>query len=326
MRRIKKDKIKNILVITLSNIGDIILTTPVVETLLAEFPEAFLDVMVGPNGKEIFSAHSKIREVIIYNKKMSPVEKFRLFLSLRKRKYNIVVDLRNTILPLILGAKYISNPFRHAEKKRIHKKDLHLSRLENMGIDVSKSNFFIPINEDDKKYVDSLLSVIKDRPFIVISPGAKSHVKRWPLKSFAKLCDMIKKELGHEVVLIGDGNDSIVIERILFYTELPPINFYEKTSIAQLAYLLGKSKLLITNDSAPLHIGSAMDVSTLSFFGPTDHKKYGPLAHAKNKVLKKDIPCSPCEVAQCINLKNKYECLKTISVNEAFEAVKELLN
>ena len=321
---IDKTKIKHILVITLSNAGDIILTTPVVEALLAEFPDAGLDVMVGPTGKEIFEGDEKVRDVVIYDKKSPSVKKFAFFLKLRKKKYNIVVDLRNTVLPLVLGAKYITSPMRHHKKERIHKKDVHLSRLKDLGIDTSKGAFRIPIKDSDKKYVNGLLIGLINKPFVVVSPGAKSHVKRWPLKNFAKLCDRIKSDFNYEVILVGDEYDRVVTERILFYMKTKPVSLLEKTNIPQLAYLIKRSKLLITNDSAPLHIGSAVDAPTLVFFGPTDDKKYGPLSEI-NKVLRKNIKCSPCEVPQCINTQNKYECLKTISAEEALEAVKELL-
>lgn len=325
MLNIDKSRVKRILVITLSNTGDIILTTPVVEALLGEFARAGLDVMVGPQGKEIFQCHRKINRLIIYDKKAPFPEKFKLFRKLRSARYDLVVDLRHTILPLVLGARYKTNPFQARPSERAHKKDVHLSRLKNLGIDISSARLYIPIEEADKSYIDDLLSGFKGKAFIVVSPGAKSHVKRWPLKNFAGLSDIVKEDLGYEVVLIGDESDKVVIERILFHMKTEPLNLLGKTNIRQLAYLIGKSKLLITNDSAPMHAGSVAGVPILAFFGPTDEKKYGPLTKAESRVLRRNIKCSPCEVAQCVNKENKYECLKTISVGEALEAVKELL-
>ena len=325
MKKINKTEVKRILVITLSNMGDIILTTPVVEVLLKEFPAARLDVMVGPSGGDIFRAHPRVSECIIYNKRVTLLEKFKLFLSLRKKGYDLVVDLRNTILPIVIGSKYKTNPFRHHKKEEFHKKDVHLSRLKEIGIDISNGHFYIPIEEKDKKNVENLLGEVKDKPFIVVSPGAKSHVKRWPLKNFAKLCDMIKEKIGYDVVLTGDAFDRVVTQRILSRLNSKVINLAEKTNIRELACLIKKSKLLITNDSAPMHAASAVNAPTLAFFGPTNEKKYGPLADAKKIVMRKNIKCTPCCVPQCINFDNKYECLKTITPEEAFEAVKELL-
>jgi len=326
MSNIDVSKINRILVITLSNVGDIILTSPVVEALLSEFPGAKLDVMVGPRGKEIFENHEKISDIIIYDKKTSPIQKFSLFLKLRSKKYSLVADLRNTVLPLVLGAKYNTSIFRHAKGEITHKKHVHLSRLEDMGIDTSGGEFNIPIKDKDREYARAFLNPLKERPFVVVSPGAKSHVKRWPLKHFARLADLIKKNLAHEIVLIGDETDRIVIGRILFYMKSAPLNLIEKTNVAQLAYIIKKSKLLITNDSAPLHIASAVGARILAFFGPTDFREYGPLTKSESKVLRKEMACSPCKVAQCVKSENKYECLKSISADEAFQAVKELLS
>ena len=325
MPEIDKSKVKRILVITLSNVGDIILTTPVVEVLLREFPRARLDVMVGPRGREVFRHHKRLNNLIIYDKKAPFPEKFKLFLGLRSARYDLVVDLRHTILPFVLGTRYKTNPFQRIPKEAAHKKDVHLSRLKNLGIDTSDSGFCIPIIEADKKYVDGLLGALKEKPFIVVAPGAKSHVKRWPLKHFAKLSLILTRDLGYEVVLIGDESDRVVIERILFYMKTEPVNLIEKTNIRQLAYLIKKSKLLITNDSAPLHVASAVDARILAFFGPTDEKKYGPLTKTAARVLRKGLACSPCEVPQCVNKENRYECLKIISVEEALQTAKELL-
>lgn len=321
-----KSKIKRILVITLSNIGDIILTTPAIEALLSEFPGARLDVMVGPSGKDLFSAHGKISSCVIYDKKSSPLRKIKLFVKLLKKRYDLVVDLRNTVLPVLLLPRFKTSPLQHRKKgESLHKSRVHLSRLKEIGINISGASFYIPVGESDRKYVDSLLGVLEGKPFVVLSPSAKSHLKRWPLKNFATLSDMIKNELGYEVVFIGDKYDRVVTERILFYMETKPLNLLEKTNIRQLAYLIKKSRLLITNDSAPLHVGGAVGANILAFFGPTDEKKYGPITEAKSRVLKRNIKCAPCEAPQCINLANKYECLKTITAEEAFKAMKEIL-
>ena len=100
---IDKSLVKRILVITLSNIGDIILTTPVIRVVSKEFPSSRIDVMVGPGGKGIFDRDPRIFKLIIYDKHVSLMEKRRLQLKLKKLKYDLVVDLRNTVLPILLN-------------------------------------------------------------------------------------------------------------------------------------------------------------------------------------------------------------------------------
>ena len=323
--KIDKPKVKRILVITLSNLGDIVLTTPVVQCLIQEFPDAKMDIMVSPVGKGLFRDHLRINSLIAYNKRSTFLQKIALFVRLRKVGYDLVCDLRNTVLPLLIGARYITSPIRNSGDSAAHKKDTHLSRLSSMGIDISKADFYIPVSETSRINAEKLLGITGKNRYVVLSPGAKSHVKRWPLKNFAGLADMIKKELGIETVLVGDSYDRVVVERILFNMKTKPVDLVEKTKIPELAHIIGKAALLITNDSAPLHIGSAMGTRIVAFFGPTSDAEYGPATKNKSRVLNKKITCSPCKVPQCVNTDRKYECLRTISVEEAFEAVKELV-
>ncbi len=321
----KKNNIKNILVISLSNIGDIILTTPVIKNIETDLPGRNIDVMVAPAGKHVFEGFPGVRRVFIYDKKTSWKDKFKLFISLRARRYDLIVDLRNTVLPFVLLPKYRTSSIGRSSKDVSHRIDLHLSRLKKIGLGTSERVPYVPVGKEDRGYIENILERLGIRDFIVMSPGAKSHVKRWPIKNFAKLADMIKEELGLEVILAGDKNDAIVIERILFHAKSKPVSLLGLTNIRELAYLIQKSKLLVTNDSAPLHVGGAVGANILVFFGPTDHKKYGPAGSGSAKVLRRELACSPCETAQCVNAGNKYECLKTITPEEAFQSVRELL-
>ena len=81
------------------------------------------------------------------------------------------------------------------------------------------------------------------------------------------------------------------------------------------------SRLLITNDSAPLHVGCAVGTDVLAIFGPTDPAKYGPRGR-NDRVIRKEMDCSPCEVAQC---KSRHECMKAVTVEEVYRAAREML-
>ena len=122
MIKIDKNKIKRILFISLSNVGDIILTTPVLKVLSENFPEARLDVMVGPRGGELFKNHPAIFKVIIYDKHVPVGNKQRLIRKLRKVKYDLIVDMRNSLFPILLGARYRTSPIHNAPTSIKHKK------------------------------------------------------------------------------------------------------------------------------------------------------------------------------------------------------------
>ncbi len=318
-------EIRRILLITLSNTGDVILTSPLVEALLKEFPGVKLDIVVGPNGREIFEKHNKISKIFIYDKHTDLFEKFRLIKKLRKMHYDMAVDLKNSGIPFLIGARVKSKVMGRA-KGGIHKKDQHLAIIESMGINIKDAGLNIEIDKEDFENIEILLENIKSK-FVVVSCGAKSHTKRWPASYFAALIDFIKNDLGYEVILVGKDegdfpdSDRVVIRKVKDLMQTEPIDFLGKTNLRELTALIKKSSLLITNDSAPLHIASALNTPTIAIFGPTDEVKYGPLA-SKGIVLRKALKCTPCEKAQC---RYNYECMRQITVDDAINAVKEIL-
>ncbi len=335
--------IKRILVITLSNTGDVILTTPVVEALLKQFPGVKLDIVVGPNGKEVFGKHKKVSKIFIYDKRTGFFEKFRLIKKLRNMHYDMAVDLKNTAIPFLIGARLKSKVVCRTKGRRggIHKKDQHLAIIESMGIDIKDAGLNIEIDKEDFENIDELLRDTSHcfipkigtqkrgcvPKFVVVSCGAKSHTKRWPASYFAALIDSVKNDLGYEIILVGkdegDFPDSgrVVARLVKKIMQTEPIDFLGKTNLRELAALIKKASLLITNDSAPLHIASAVNTPTVAIFGPTNEDKYGPLA-SKSIVLRKRLKCAPCEKAQC---RYNYECMRQITVDDAINAVKEIL-
>jgi ADP-heptose:LPS heptosyltransferase len=319
----EKDKIKNILLITLSNIGDVVLTLPVLRVLEREFNGASITVMVGPAAKELFETEPAVSKIIVYDKHAGLFKRIELGLRLRRRGFDMVVDLRNSLFPLLIGARY-NTPLIQRKTPNLHRKDKHLSRLSSLDISAANAPFSISFNRDDKLHANSILNevgLLPDDNMVAIAAGAKSHIKRWTITGFIMLCDRLRKELGLKVLLVGDENDKLINRQILDVGLKEVYDLSGRTNLRELAYLLSLCKLLITNDSAPLHIASALNLPAVAIFGPTDYKKYGPLA-ANSIIIKKGLRCSPCERSLCrFNL----ECMKEISADEVFNAVKKIV-
>ena len=321
--KMNKNEIKRILIITLSNIGDIILTTPVLDVLEKEFPGTRVDVMVGPLGKDIFKHHPRIFKVIVYDKHTPVMEKRRLIRKLRRINYDLIVDLRNTLFPYLIGSKYRTTPlYKIPSTFLMHKKDSHLWKLKGLGIDTSRAQFSVFVPKTDEFYVEGLLDKIPGKENIVVmSPGAKSLIKKWKKECFSELADRLIEELKVPLVMVGDQNDLDLVNEIESRMKNKAYNLAGRTSITQLAHILRRSKLLITNDSAPMHLGTAMGTKVLAIFGPTDPRKYGPRGE-HDRVIRKELDCSPCEVAQC---KFNHECMKSISTEKVFTAASQML-
>lgn len=308
--------------ITLNNLGDIILTTPVIATLRREFPDSRIDVLVGPAGKEVFEKDWNIFKTIVYDKHMPISGKRRLQLKLKQLHYDLVVDLRNTLFGLLIGPKYRTSTIQHFPKHIVHSMDKHLYRLHSIGIETIQRQSYLHIGPEDEFYVMNLLNENEVRtPFVVINPGAKSHLKRWTPEGFAAVADRLASECNVDIVFVGSKEDEAIVSEIMKKMKHTKHNFTAKTNVRQLGELLKRSALLITNDSAPLHIGCAVGARVLAIFGPTDPEKYGPTREL-DSVIRKKLSCAPCEIAIC---KYNYECMKLISVDDVFDTAKMMI-
>ena len=322
---ISRDKIKSILLITLSNLGDIVLTTPVLERLHKEFPEASVDIVTGEPGREIFAAHPAVREVTVHKKKKLFIERIRQVMDLRKCKYDIVIDLKNSLIPYVVGAKFHSkiSVKTFSNKKVVHKKDEHLSKLASIGITGQSDHyFFIPVTEDEKNYINEIVNGALQK-IVIINPGAKSHLKRWEAGKYAELADRMVLERGCSIFITGNDDDNEVVRDVVSRMKEHATDLCGKTSVGALFELMKHANLVITNDSAPLHIASAADVATIAIFGPSDERKYGPLS-GRNAVVRPEVDCRPCEKALCA-ISPDEGCIVRISVDEVYRIAADML-
>jgi len=129
--QISKSKIKKILVITLSNIGDVILTFPVIDILKRDFPKAELSVVVGPKAASLLDRNPQIDQIFVFQKKQSFFKMISWIFSLRRSNYDLVVDLRNTMIPFLVSTKYLTSPFLKRQPHR-HMSQQHLLRLKSI--------------------------------------------------------------------------------------------------------------------------------------------------------------------------------------------------
>ncbi len=310
-----------ILFITLSNIGDVILTLPVMDYLREKFPKAKITVMVGPRPKEIFEDNPYIEKLIVYDKHTKLREKIRLFQELKKERFDIVVDLRNSFFGAFLPAHCKTSPFIIIPRTIKHMRDRHLYKVHGLKKE-AKSSY---VSLQDEEYIKKILkenNINEVDKIIVIASGARSQTKRWAKEKFVKLVNILKEEFGLKIVLVGDKDDVDINRYITENVKNGIVDLTAKTTITQLTYLLNRAVLVITNDSAVLHIAGYLNIPVVAIFGPTNEKKYGPCSDIAT-VVKKDIACRPCEKAQCKF--GNLECLQLIKVEDVLNAIRKLL-
>lgn len=320
-------KISKILFITLSNMGDVILTLPVLDVLKEVFPQSKITVMVGPRAKEIFENNSYIDRLIVYDKHSRLREKIKLFNVLKKEKFDLIVDLRNTLYGALLPARHRTSPFlivprkfRHMKERNLYRLQMALKTTEPLPQARGKSFYFTP---EDRDYIESLLKekgISASDKIIVVSAGAGGDTRRWDSDKFVRLCQELSRD--YRVVLIGAKAYQSTTQYICKNSSNKIFDFTGLTNLKQLTYLLKRSVLLITPDTGSLQLGSYIDTPIVALFGPSDERRYGPWS-SQSRVITKDIFCRPCEKAQCRF--GTLKCMAYIKIEDVLRKARNIL-
>ena len=265
----KSSRVERILVVSLSNIGDVVLTFPVLDALRAAFPRAGIDVVLGPKAFSLLEGNPAFPRVIAYDKHMPLTATFRWLAALRKTRYDLVVDLRNSMLPFLLNATTVTFPA--FNQRPMHMRQKHMARLASVMPDlpgVSARTALIMGGAAER-----LLQGCND--FVLMAPGAADHRKRWTEDGFKDVLHFLRDK-GLNVVFVGDKNDVAITARLTAGQEEGIIDLCGRTSLAQLAGVIARARLALTNDSGIMHLASYLDKPVIALFGPTDPFFYGP--------------------------------------------------
>lgn len=306
-----KDEVKNILLIKFWGMGSIILTTPALKNVRAEFKNAKIYYLTLENNKEICKAINEIDEVV-YVKLINPIsftiDSIRKIFKLRKIKFDLVFDFEfftyySALIVRLINTR-LSTGFNNSKNNRnklftntilfdnhLHTRDNFL-KLVSSSCSINSSSFsnIIDKNNSGNKYGSS-------KSYIVVNPNASSlaYERRLPAKDFVTIIEYLQSKKLYKIFLTGIKEESEYVSSIFnsLNSKEDVVNLCGQLSVTELAELLSGSLCLITNDSGPLHMASALDVPTISFFGPESPEKYGPLS-SKKLVFYQNLPCSPC--------------------------------
>ncbi len=258
---------------TLSNIGDVVLTFPVIDQLCAAFPDARIHCIVGPKAASLLEGNPCIARVIPYDKKMPWQRQVSWIMALRGTRFGLVVDLRNSMMPFFMNAATITAPVLGADQE--HRRDKHLARLVSLGMALRpdaprKAVFFSPgMRERAAQLVNGADG------YVLVAPGAADHRKRWREDGFLEVVRHILAR-GKKVVLVGDSHDAAEAGRIAALGGDGVTDVCGRTGLLELAAVIDRAELALTNDSGIMHVASYLDKPVVALFGPTDPSVYGP--------------------------------------------------
>ncbi|MFH1093634.1 MAG: GT4 family glycosyltransferase PelF [Candidatus Omnitrophota bacterium] len=332
---------KRILVIKLGAFGDAILITPSLRAIRAKFPDAQIEVLISNQFKEVLQLCPYIDDLIILKDKVF-FEVMKKIMAIRHKDFNFCVDFQNNNLSHMIA-------FFAGIKQRFGFKNKKLGFLLNYGIkDAMKKcdpvthqfqvlkklgiegnidkRLELRLSVHDENNVNEFLKQSwhsSGQMFIGINAlGSPRWVsKAWTLESYAKLADMLSYKFNARIIFTGTNYAKDAIDEIIKHTQCKPINAAGKTSLMGLGALIKRCALLITVDSAPMHIAAALKVPFVALFGPTDPARHLPFAE-NSALIRKELSCSGCYAPRCF----RKNCMTEITVEEVYEAAVNLIS
>ena len=343
---------QRILLIKPSSLGDIIHAMPVLAGLRHRYPDAHIAWLAGSPYVELLGAQPALTEAIPFDRRrygrvgrsLGVSMGFARFLGhLRRRRFDLVVDLqglfRSGFLAWASGAP-VRLGFANARElgaifytHRIpvpagvcHAADQNYLVADALGFGDVEKDFSLHVSEAVGQRVSAALaqSGVGGRAYAVLVPGTRWQTKIWPADRFAGLADLIHERLGLAVVLIGAPSEVELCGQVQRHARSGLVSLAGGTALPELVGLIQKAKVMVCNDSGPMHVAAAVGCPLVALFGPTNPARTGPHTPSA-RVVRQSLPCSPCYLRRRSECPHQHRCLRDIQPEDVCDEVVALL-
>jgi lipopolysaccharide heptosyltransferase I len=317
----------NILIVKPSSLGDIIHAFPAVHALRVSYPDAFISWLVADNFKGLVELSPDVDEIIIFKRKeMGQLKNFReiskLVHELRQREIDLVFDFQGLFRSAFFSkmsrasqvvgfstAREFASLF-YTRKvtpppEMTHAIDKNNYLVDHFVVDRALPYHFPQLKtfDDCRKMADTLMDSCGfdlNKTVVAIAPESRWESKTWAPGFFSEVIELVMQETSDvQFWLLGTQAEASTGEEIVSLCKKNGVfNLMGKTNLVTMVELLRSSDALLTNDSGPMHIASALNKKIFALFGPTDPKLTGPYSKSSS-IYKGDRGCGPCRKKQC---------------------------
>jgi len=335
---------KNIVVRMPNWLGDLVMATPVLAELRGHFPEARITAMCLAHFGGLLEADPQVEEIFLFtqpNGWIHHAEHHEVIYALQARGYDLGVLLPNSFTSAWwfwrgrvrnrlgfagngrswLLNKAVTFP---ADLKTQHLVLTYQTLLAPLGISISGRRPELYVTEEDLRIASENLhrfEISPDDLIIGMNPGAAfGSAKCWLPERFDELTQRLLEERNCKILYFGDAAGAPLVHRICEGKDARVVNLAGKTSIRELMAYIKLCKLLVTNDSGPMHMAAALGTPPLALFGSTSDVRTSP--YGLGRVIHKHVECSPCYKRVC---PIDFRCMKRIEVDEVNQAICEML-
>ncbi len=331
---------KNILLIKMSSLGDILHSLPFAAALRGRFPHAKITWLVHPQFAGFLPDPPVIDEVIYFDKvkfnKMGLCAKLQYFKEMRallhSKRFDLVIDLQGLFKSAVLaaisgcdnrigycemreGSKFVSRPI-CGSHSREHVIERYLDVARYLGANVDEIEFPLPdLTKESKAVAEKLKNKGLEGDYVVMVPGARWETKVWPPENYAALADKIIAG-GASVVLAGGPDDAPKGEAIQNSCKSGRlINLIGQTSLRELAALIKGCSFYISGDTGPLHFAAALKKPLIAMYGPTKADRTGPYGSKNSTVIISPAKCAGCLKKHC----SDWHCMYDITPQMVYD-------
>ena len=341
------ENLKNVLIIKLSAIGDVVHALPVSAAVKETFPDAKITWVVEPPAYDLIKMNPCVDKIILFHKKdFRTLKGFaKLFLPFRREiqseTYDAVLDLQGLFKSAAIAffaksniklgicnmremSDKISKPV-VGENFQGHIVERYLDTARAIGCKVEKVTFPLIVPPTEMKRADTItnhLGLRAGNSYVILAAGANWPNKRWDVKYFAEIGDWL---YNMNIVPVIVGNGAVDVQRaaeIESLMEIPPINLVNQTNLPQLAHVIKNSCVVIGGDTGNVHLAAGLKVPAVMLMGPTDSNRNGAYGQREN-TIEVDRPCKGCWKRAC---PQNLDCLEKISVAQVQEKISAILD
>src|SRR5215210_6709613 len=335
----------------LDNIGDVVMTSPVLRALKENLPGASITLMASPGGKEAAPLLPWVDEVLSWRVLWQdlgglphdPARERELIETLREGSYDaaiILTSFKQTPHPAGYACYLAGIPLRLGESKEwgggvltdevpsapddLHQVERNLRLIEHAGFRVEDRSLSVHVPEDARRASSELLEergVTSDAPYVLLNPWASAQARTYPSARFALAARRLSEETGWPVVVSGTGADRGRSGGLLDALNGRGVDLVGAIGLPELAALVEGARLVLTNNTSTMHLLDALRTPGVVLFSGTELEQQWRPRSARHRLLRRETWCSPCYAFECpYNL----ECLD-IPPEEVVEAGLSLL-
>lgn len=345
--------IRNILLIQLGDIGDVVWTTPSIWAVKSSIPDSKVSVMVKDGFGGLLEADPSIERIFevkqhrgnLFNQ---AARQLSFLKDIRSQHFDLVVDLRlgdrGAFLSLATGAPFrvtmhniesvpfwrkylfthgvVPGPNVHARGAA----DQSLRILRKIGIDTEDITPRLWISDSvrdraRKILIDEKIDGLKK--WITINPFSRWPYKEWNDHKWTEIINWLWSEFAIPSVIVGSPEERLKAEALIQQCKARVYNFAGKTTLAELAYVLSLSQLHVGVDSAAPHIAATTGTPTVTIYGPSSWKDWAPVGK-DHRVILPDMDCVPCRQKGCDG-SGRSRCLEELTVHQVKSVIRKVM-